>query len=236
MIIHSRDKLMTIKLNNIEIQRCGYGLQEESVKLLGIIIDENLDWSEHIKSVVKKISKGNYLLWRYRKELNFSSKKVLQESFIKSHLLYGLSVWGGASNTKLKLIESPLKKVWRKFGQGYMHTYERLINGEMLSLKDEILIQESKILWKWNMNQLPKSLKAIIEEKNDRLRGQRFVISRTLKSNSINSRLTRLANKEMSKISGYKSTKVLSQVMKSEALARYNIPYRTRNCYICSHS
>jgi len=208
---------------------------EESVKLLGILIDENLDWSEPIKSVVKKISKGNYLLWRYRKELNHSSKKTIYESFIRSHLLYGLSVWGGASNTKLKLIETPLKKVWKKFGQRYMHTSERLINGEMLSLQDEILIQESKILWKWNMNQLPKSLKPIIEEKNDRLRGRRFVISRILKSNSINSRLTRLANKDMTKISGFKTTKMLSQVMKNDALARYNNPCRTRNCYICSH-
>jgi len=96
-IIHSRDKLMNFRLNNTLIQRCGYDLQEECVKLLGIQIDENLDWGVHIKSVQKKISKGNYLLWRYRKELNLSSKKVLYESFVRCHILYGLNIWGGAS-------------------------------------------------------------------------------------------------------------------------------------------
>ena len=85
------------------------------------------------------------------------------------------------------------------------------------------------------MNQLPKSLKPLIEEKVDHLRDRRFVISRSLKNDSINVRLTKLANKDMNKISGFKSTKVLSQVMKGEALAKYNNPCRIRNCYICSH-
>ncbi len=37
--------------------RLCYGLQEESVKLLGIQIDENLDWGVHIKSVQKNIKR-----------------------------------------------------------------------------------------------------------------------------------------------------------------------------------
>jgi hypothetical protein len=59
VLIHSRDKLINIKLDGVNIQRSGYGLQEESVKLLGIHIDENLDWSAHIRSVEKKFLKGN---------------------------------------------------------------------------------------------------------------------------------------------------------------------------------
>jgi hypothetical protein len=49
LLIHSRDKLVNIKLGNKNITRCGYGLQEESVCLLGLNIDENLDWKIHIK-------------------------------------------------------------------------------------------------------------------------------------------------------------------------------------------
>ena len=40
-IIHSKDKLINIKLDNKLITRAGYGLQEESVSLLGLNIDEN---------------------------------------------------------------------------------------------------------------------------------------------------------------------------------------------------
>jgi hypothetical protein len=56
-MVHSRDKLMKLYLDNIEIQRCGYGLQEESVKLLGVKIDENLDWKEHS---INEVSKKKY--------------------------------------------------------------------------------------------------------------------------------------------------------------------------------
>ena len=66
-LIHSKDKLIQIKLGGKNIMRCGYNLQEEGVKLLGITIDENLDWKLHMNNVKKKISKGNYLLWRHKK-------------------------------------------------------------------------------------------------------------------------------------------------------------------------
>ena len=43
-------QLPTMTLNNIEIKR------ENSVKFLGVIIDENLTWKNHIEVVEKKIS------------------------------------------------------------------------------------------------------------------------------------------------------------------------------------
>ena len=233
VLIHSRDKLINITLNNTPIQRCGYGLQEESVKLLGIHIDENLDWGVHIKSVEKKISKGNYLLWRCKKILNNVTRKVLYESFVRSHLLYGLTVWGGASKVKLSPLEKTLHKIWRKFGGRYEHTKDRLISNKIVKLEDELMIQESKLLWKWNYKKLPKSLSNIVKEKQDRLRGRRFEISRSLKSNSISSRLTKLANSQISNISSFKSKKLLSQFLKNRSLDGYNIPCRTRNCFIC---
>jgi hypothetical protein len=37
--------------------RCGYGLQEEGVKLLGVTIDENMDWKLQIRNVTKKLER-----------------------------------------------------------------------------------------------------------------------------------------------------------------------------------
>ena len=53
-IVHTKDKLNNLKLGNKNIMRCGYNLQEEGVKLLGITIDENLDWKLQTKQVAKK--------------------------------------------------------------------------------------------------------------------------------------------------------------------------------------
>ena len=57
-LVHSRDKLIEIRLNDTVLQRSGYGLQEESVKLLGVDIDENLDWKCHEQAVIKKLIRG----------------------------------------------------------------------------------------------------------------------------------------------------------------------------------
>lgn len=93
-LVHSRDKLIELRLNGVALQRSGYGLQEESVKLLGIEIDENLDWKQHIRSVIKKIGKGNYLLWRHSRKLSDKMKLTIYESFVCYHLLYGITIWG----------------------------------------------------------------------------------------------------------------------------------------------
>ena len=37
--------------------RYGFGLQEESVKLLGVLIDKDLNWEIHINNVLKKLLK-----------------------------------------------------------------------------------------------------------------------------------------------------------------------------------
>jgi hypothetical protein len=115
-IIHSRDKLIKLKLDNKDIMRCGYGLQEESVKLLGLHIDEELNWKVHINSVCKKVSKGNYLLWRHKKKLNLETQKLIYESFVRSHLLYCLTVWGSARAEALRPLVKLLKKIWKKIG------------------------------------------------------------------------------------------------------------------------
>ena len=81
--MHSRDKLITTKLNDNLIIRAGYGLQEESVEMLGVEIDENLDWKCYITAVTKKIGKGKYLIWRHGKILSINMKKVINESFLR---------------------------------------------------------------------------------------------------------------------------------------------------------
>ena len=116
---------------------------------MGVEIDENLDWHCHIQAIIKKIGKGNYILWRYKNKLSLGMKKVIYESFVRCHLLYGITVWGGASNRQLKPLEKIISKIWSKIGRRKMHTLNRLKEYGMLKLEDELHLQESKCLWKW---------------------------------------------------------------------------------------
>ncbi len=234
-IVHSRDKLVDIRLNNTAVMRCGYGLQEESVKLLGLHIDENLDWSIHIRSITKKISKGSYLLWRHKRKLATNTAKIIYESFVRCHILYCLSVWGGVSSRNKKPLEKALSKCWRNIGPFKQHTLSRLKHLNILKLEDELEVQESKLIWKWDNNKLPQSLKPILEEKIDNLRRRRFVISRNSQPFSIEHRLAKRATDSISTLTLFKTKRTLVKRLKEKLInSKYNIICRRRDCFICS--
>ena len=235
-IIHTKDKLINIKLGNRNLMRCGYGLQEEGVKFLGVIIDENLDWKLQTTQVKKKIGKGNYLLWRYRNKLTNNMKKTIYECFIRTHITYCLSIWGAKKTGSLTDLKKLVKKTWSKIGVRHQHTNERLIEHKILKLEDELRIAESKIIWRWIKNKIPLGLKNIITIRGQQnLRRRKFVRQPEWKQDSIAYRLSTRATKEDSEISVAKSKKGLVKKRKEKCfLIDYDTQCRTRNCYICT--
>ena len=144
-------------------------------------------------------------------------------------------MWGGAKSSYLKPVTQILQKAWRKIGKFKQHTLNRLQNLGILKLEDELAIQESKILWKWENNKLPNSLMVIVEEKVDRFRGRRFHLKRNSKTESIHARLSKRANTSIDKISSASSKKVMSNNLKKDILtSKYNFNCSTRNCFVCN--
>ena len=233
-MVHSRDKLINLSIGDHLIERVGYGLQEESVKFLGVHLDEKLDWKIHCKKVQDKIGKGNYLLWRHKKILTKATKKIIYESFVWCHLTYCLSIWGsaGVKNVELNKI---LRKIIRKLGPKTRHTDKRLIDYEIISLEDELKLAGKKFIWKWNKKDLPKGILSLLKEKQDlNLRHRRFVMTRKWKKTSIAYRLGKRATEEIAALVKYKSRKALSKdfkkcIMENLMLKRCLV----RNCFIC---
>ena len=237
-IIHSKEKQINIKLGGQPLMRCGYGLQEEGVKFLGVLIDENLDWKLHVKSIMKKVGKGNYVLWRYRKKLTEPMKRTIYESFVRCHLLYCLVVWGAKKTSNMTNLRTQVKKIWSKIGLRKIHTNERLTTNEILRIDDELKIAEIKLIWRWEKNKIPLGLKQIIEEKQlPTLRNRSFNRDRLWKQDSISYRLATRANKEISEIQVARSKKGLVKNFRQKCfLIDYAIPCRIRNCQICRNT
>ena len=94
-------QLPTMTFNNIEIKR------ENFKKFLGVIIDENLTWKNHIEVVENKISKNNEFLYRTSHLLDFKNLLKIYFSCIDIYIGYANIAW--ASNVKTKL-QGILKK------------------------------------------------------------------------------------------------------------------------------
>ena len=89
---------------------------EESVKLLGVHIDENLNFEEHINSLLKEGNSKLQALMRIRKYLSKDKLRLIMKTFIESQFNYCPLVWMCHSrdlNRKInKLHERALRVVY----------------------------------------------------------------------------------------------------------------------------
>lgn len=80
------------------------------VKYLGIILDNNLKFDNHVKYICKKV-KPNINCFRFiRRDLSCHTAKLYMHAMIFSHLSYCITSWSQASPSKLKPIFSIYKQ------------------------------------------------------------------------------------------------------------------------------
>ncbi len=98
--------------------------QKSHVKYLGILIDEHLNWKEHISNVTKKISRSVGIICKLRSCLNISLLRTIYYSLVYSHLNYGIHAWGSACKTDIEKILLLQKKAVRAMtGNRWYQTY-----------------------------------------------------------------------------------------------------------------
>jgi hypothetical protein len=69
-------------------------LETQSVKLLGIHLDSKMNWKEHINSVVRKISRVNFLFWKLKSYVDNECLRLAYFGLFQSHIQYGILLWG----------------------------------------------------------------------------------------------------------------------------------------------
>ena len=76
--------------------------REKVTKFLGVLIDENLSWKQHINDVSTKISKSIGILYKSRGIVKQPLLKPLYFSFIYYHLKYANIAWASTYKSKLE--------------------------------------------------------------------------------------------------------------------------------------
>ena len=75
------------------------------VKMLGVTVDSNLSWEKHISNVVKRCNSILFCLYKIRHHLTPDVRQLLIQCHVFPHILYCLSVWGGAAQCHLHKLQ-----------------------------------------------------------------------------------------------------------------------------------
>ena len=96
-----------VSIENVSIKT------SEKVKLLGITIDSNLNFDEHVKTICKKASTQLKILFRFRSFLGLKEKETLYRTFILSNFNFCPVVWNFCSKTAARKIEKIQERALR---------------------------------------------------------------------------------------------------------------------------
>lgn len=100
---------ITNKINNSQINK------KDSTAFLGIVIDSQLNWHDHINKL-KKLNSGFYAIKTIKTITDINTTKLVYFSNFESHIRYGIEFWGGSTSCdkifklQKKVIRSMLNK------------------------------------------------------------------------------------------------------------------------------
>ena len=117
-----------IFLNNSILTKVNY------TNFLGIILDNKLNWINHISYIKNKIAKGMGIVLKARKVLTKKVLLQLYHSFVFPYLIYCSEVWGTASDIHLQSLIKLQKKI------------VQIINFSSYNSPTEIIFQQLNIL------------------------------------------------------------------------------------------
>ena len=147
----------------------------QSEKLLGITIDNNLTFNDHVADLCKKATKKLHALTRVSRYMNTDKKRVIMKSFITSQFGYCPLVWMLHSRTLNNRINRIHERALRVVYNDNASTFE-----EMLQRDGSVTIHEKNLqtlsieMFKMLNGLSPKIMDEIFSVKKDQMYKSKF--------------------------------------------------------------
>ena len=189
MIFNVNSNEINVKINNVHLQRV------ENIKYLGIIIDQNLNFKQHVKYIQNKMSKKVYFLNRVSKHLSSYAKLIVYKTIIMPQIDYCASILLNIPKYMLQQVQIIQNRAMRKILNCNKYTPVKL----MLNVIDDINVQQRIIykslefIFKIRIKALPEYLYENLNfvrdsHKHDTRNKDNYVVSRfntTVRKNSL---------------------------------------------------
>ena len=91
-------------------------------KFLGITLDENLSFSNHITELCNKLKRLFHIFYNIRDYLTKENIKTIYYALVYSRIKYGISVYGQACTSKMKRIQTLQNQLLKVLsGKNYLY-------------------------------------------------------------------------------------------------------------------
>lgn len=102
---------------------------ENSVKYLGVTLDQRLTWRPHIKAVIKKIiiQRSNLRFLFFSPQLDMHNKILLWKIVILPIALYACPIWTFAARSNIDKVESAISRIFRGFRRAHRYLANSVI-------------------------------------------------------------------------------------------------------------
>ena len=147
------DKL-SIKMNGFKLTPVDY------IKYLGMYIDKNLDWNQHILELTKKLNRANGILSKLRYNTTLEICLQVYYAIFYSYLIYGCNVWGFTSEENINAIQVLQNKCLRimTFAPYISNVDQSFLDLKLLKVRDVIKTQQLKVAYDFHDKSLPDDL------------------------------------------------------------------------------
>ena len=178
ILFNSRGKSLDIKLEGVNIEQISHSSKETGFKFLGLIVDESLNWKQHIDYLHNKLRKAYFSLCRIKNLFPLKLKLLLFNALFKSHIEYGIQVWG--QGTGIKKIETMQKKMVRTLftKSGFGHTEPIMKRLGILKVKDLYILRTICTVAKAHQELIPNAIKNMFDFGDERTRTGAVRLSR----------------------------------------------------------
>ena len=111
MYVSSRQKRQKMKNHFKPLFIANNQIEEvHSHKILGVVIDRNLSWADHIAYLIKRLSSKIFQLAKIKNFLDVHSRKLFFNAHILPIIDYASTLWDSCSQTNLKLMNRLYKR------------------------------------------------------------------------------------------------------------------------------
>ena len=136
-------------------------IRSNTIKYLGLTLDEHLIFNQHVQNVCNSIKRYFKIFYNIRRYLNNKQIEILYYSMIYSRIKYGLIVYGFATKTNLKKIQTLQNQLMKvltsrdyRFSTNDLHTKHNI-----LKVEDIFLLEKISFVHNFVNNKLPPMFK-----------------------------------------------------------------------------